>query len=601
MATPTDFPFDPIANPTWNAVLASTTTGFPGQTYSPVLDTQKVDSSVVIDPLLIPAQIGAVWSNTVDTFMRVAWPAIVQVLTGSGGNTFLGLTDVDESDYVGKDGYLVRVNGTPDGLEFTPTIPASQVLDGVTDGDGTKRFFTDDELEATVETREPIITGLLTWGSPGMSKFDNTTVTFEAGTGVQITKSGLTATRTDVTWALQNVVVAGIGTRATTWFTVNTAGTVQQYTAAPPRPVLDNEIFLGVALHDVGIIDRVIPAPTVSADLGQLLYDEISATGVVKITAGGEIDERVSFTCIQRATDMMVPGINFVNDALVPNVVSYAEVDPAPFERVYQDGTIEASPVFAFDIVNYESAPGVLSALTGKQASIQKIVLLADGSMQVQYGNVAYSNFATAKDAIYRDLLENPLNPTAQFIGNLVAVAVAQGSAPDWTLNQAEIIQVGGAVSGGGGGGATPALGDLTDVVIGSPTEGQVISYDGTSLYNNNSLPAQFIFTFDGNVAPATDVGPRAFVYADKFFPLNVRIDVKTAPTTTGVQVDVLKNGTTIFSGGGPTIGVGNFTASKVPLTAEFVAGDEIRINIDAGDTSWQDLSVSLQGNPIPG
>ena len=144
-------------------------------------------------------------------------------------------------------------------------------------------------------------------------------------------------------------------------------------------------------------------------------------------------------------------------------------------------------------------------------------------------------------------------------------------------------------------------LNDLGDVTITSAAEGQVLSYDGASKWENKREKAQFIFTFEGNVAPATDVGPRTFVFTPKFFPLNVRIDVKTAPTTTGLQVDVLKNGTTIFSGGGPTIATSAFTASKVPLTPAFVTGDEIRINIDAGDAVWEDLTVSLQGDPIPG
>jgi len=43
---------------------------------------------------------------------------IVTINATAGGATFTSLTDVDEADYVGHAGDLVRVNATPDGLEF---------------------------------------------------------------------------------------------------------------------------------------------------------------------------------------------------------------------------------------------------------------------------------------------------------------------------------------------------------------------------------------------------------------------------------------------------------------------------------------------------
>lgn len=45
--------------------------------------------------------------------------------------TFVGLTDVDEADYTGHGGWLVRVNSTPDGLEF---VDAQGTADGTVTG-----------------------------------------------------------------------------------------------------------------------------------------------------------------------------------------------------------------------------------------------------------------------------------------------------------------------------------------------------------------------------------------------------------------------------------------------------------------------------------
>jgi hypothetical protein len=546
--------------------------------------------------LEVPAQIGAVWSNTVDTFMRVAWPAIVQVLTGGSGVTFLSLTDVDEASYTGHSGDFVVVNTVPDGLEFAATRTPDRILDSVTDGDPSKRWLIDDDITDSVETREPIHTGIITWGAPGMSVFSATQVRFEAGTGVRITKTGLSTARTDITWIQQDVTVLNIGTRGGTFFTVDTAGTVQQYVSEPSRAVLDTEAFLGVAIHDGASVDRVIPAPTIAGDFAQLLLDEIEATGSIKLNAGGDVDEKSVFQCIFGQSDVFTPGINFTS-ASSPNVVSYIAQDPGVFDAVFQDGQVDVADTSTY-VKSWESAPGVLTALGGNDAVIHKIVLLADGTHQVQYGNVLYNNFATAKDGLLNDLVENPLNPLANAIGILLAVAIIGNLVSDWAADNAEIILIGG---GGGGGGvsATPALGDLTDVTLSTPVEGSFINFDGVSDWVDGRLPAQYIFTFDGNVAPATDVGPRLFVFAQKFFPTNIRIDVKTAPTVTALDVDVNLNGSTVFPGAVPQIGIGNFTGSATPNTTAFVNGDSITIDIDAGDSSWQDLTVHIQGHPI--
>lgn len=94
MATSSNHPFIPTTNDTWQKVLDAAVTGFPGQDYKNVLDTQKIDSSTAIQPWQIVTNIGAIWGNTVDTFMRVAWPAIVHVLGGGAGT----------GDFVGPNG-----------------------------------------------------------------------------------------------------------------------------------------------------------------------------------------------------------------------------------------------------------------------------------------------------------------------------------------------------------------------------------------------------------------------------------------------------------------------------------------------------------------
>ena len=62
----------------------------------------------------------------------------ISAASGSGGSsTFLGLTDVDPTTYTGQANKLVKVNSTPDGLEFVDERTYSLPLTGATGASGT--------------------------------------------------------------------------------------------------------------------------------------------------------------------------------------------------------------------------------------------------------------------------------------------------------------------------------------------------------------------------------------------------------------------------------------------------------------------------------
>ncbi len=608
MGTPSNFPFDPNANPTWVAVKEAAVPGHVGNTYAAIVDTLKFDSTVTIKPLQIPAQIGALWSNLVDDFMEVAWPAVVQVLTGSGAPTFIGLADTPgvsgtgPPDYKDFELFLLRVNAAGTGIEYGSTIPHTQVLDGTTDGDPSKRFLVANDITEQMETREPAETGVLTWTAPGMSVPTATEVRFHVPlTGVRIDRTGLTVTnRTDMSLAVQtDITVLNIATRAATFFTLDDAGVIQQYTGVPSLLTLDQEAFLGIGLHDGASVVEVIPAPTVTGDALKLLRDEISATGSIKVAAGGDVDEKSVFESILNPTTMFGAGINFVTDPVSPNLLAIPLEDPATFDVVFADGTVHLSNQTVLPKL-FESAPGVASTYTGgKRCSVNRYILLVNGEIYVQLGDTEYNNYADGVDAITRDLLDNPLPPVAGAIGVLLAVSIIERDIGDWTLDRAAILPVFG---GGGGtsGSATPALGDLTDVTLTAPIEGDGIFFDGASAWENKRIPNQYVFQFEGNVAPGVDIALPLHIVATKFLPSRVHLEVKTAPSTVALEVDVKTSGTSIFPGAVATILTSQFTGTETPSTPLLLANAPWTVNIDAGDATWQDLTVTVEGHIVP-
>lgn len=77
-----------------------------------------------------------------------------------------------------------------------------------------------------------------------------------------------------------------------------------------------------------------------------------------------------------------------------------------------------------------------------------------------------------------------------------------------------------------------------------------------------------------------------------------IRASVGTAPVGSSIIVDVLKNGTTLFTGGTdrPTIAAGTYTDTGVPAVTSLVAGDYLTVSVVqiGSSTPGSDLTVQV-------
>lgn len=115
--------------------------------------------------------------------------------------------------------------------------------------------------------------------------------------------------------------------------------------------------------------------------------------------------------------------------------------------------------------------------------------------------------------------------------------------------------------------------------------------------------PVYQIFTVPSTLN--TGVSKARFYAPIGFTVSNVRVSVGTAPTGSSIVVDVLKNGSTIFttSGNRPTINVGSFVDnSSVPdyPAGVLVAGDYLTISIVqvGSSVAGSDLTVQIELQP---
>jgi len=76
---------------------------------------------------------------------------------------------------------------------------------------------------------------------------------------------------------------------------------------------------------------------------------------------------------------------------------------------------------------------------------------------------------------------------------------------------------------------------------------------------------------------------------------IDVTAFANTAPVTTSVIFDVLKNGSSIFSGTFPTITVGNHVGTTVTVSTSVTATDYLTINITQGDAACSDMFLRIR------
>jgi hypothetical protein len=122
---------------------------------------------------------------------------------------------------------------------------------------------------------------------------------------------------------------------------------------------------------------------------------------------------------------------------------------------------------------------------------------------------------------------------------------------------------------------------DGADGAAGAPGDDGAPGADGPAGVPGPNKVA-FTFTADGELTPLT--GQHAFPIDDTWTITKVVARVGVAPTGSSVDVDVLKNGTTIFSGGNePSIAAGTLVDTSTTFaTTALASGDFLTVDITA-------------------
>jgi len=277
---------------------------------------------------------------------------------------------------------------------------------------------------------------------------------------------------------------------------------------------IDTQIPVGVVLHnDRSTINGVKTQPKVAYGWKQRSNTFLEAFGPLKLS-GLTLSVSGSSTgsLVVGSGTAFQDGANYTVDANDPAYVLDTGANVSKIWRYRQSGsdwvydTNAGAGYGAIDPANYSNS-GVLTPVPTNNWSIQRVFYFPNSPVKaivVYYGNAIYT---TELDAIANINIEAfteapDTAANAVYLGALVVRHNANfTTAASYKIIPGGLFRaVGG--SGGGGGTVTQTLSGLSDVSILSPTNGQPLVYNSTSLKWENS--STLTASLDGNASTAT-------------------------------------------------------------------------------------------------
>ena len=393
-----------------------------------------------------------------------------------------------------------------------------------------------------------------------------------------------------------------ISTASETFVYLTSGGTIQQQSTPLTEQQRRQNIFLGKIGHpDKTSINLVFSQPDyVLSPLSQLrdMFVPINLIngGVYPSANGANLKFNTS------AGYLYGLGINFSVDTLNPNAIYISGNTPTTFQYRTQTGGT-TSNVTDIDPLNYD-VNGVLTPITGTKATNQRIYLLQNGSIRVQYGQTEYNQLSTAIAGIQNEtfvVFPNWIN-NAVLIGILSVLSTATDLS-DTTKAQFLLVSKFGETVGAAGGISTT---NLQQAYNNSTTPEIIINstLDGLSIKNGTGNADNVTNLLEGvSTAGATT----SFIRADGAFSGNsVTASTIFATTYLNLPTDIRVTGGTYSAGtatftnntGGTFTVTGFSTSTATSFTGGTVTG---ATNFTGGLTANTISATTYVNLPVSG
>lgn len=275
----------------------------------------------------------------------------------------------------------------------------------------------------------------------------------------------------------------------------------------------NNFIPIGIVLHQNRTsINGVQTFPGVAYGWKQRSFDFIKAFGALKIS-GYTLTPSGSSTrgLLLSGGTSWVDGRNYSVDPNTPSyIVEATGVTTSKIFRYYQSGsnwqsnwgynTNGGAGFTDIDPTQYSNA-GTLTPVPVLNWTIQRVFYFPNSATKalfVYYGNAVYANEADALAAVTTETFTEAPNTAASaiYVGYMLLRHNADFTVPaSYEFYAAGLFR--GSGTGGGGGGGASTLAGLSDVLLSSLANGDLLAYNGTtSLWNNTkTLSGSYILS----------------------------------------------------------------------------------------------------------
>jgi len=355
-----------------------------------------------------------------------------------------------------------------------------------------------------------LATGILSGGI--LSVVNGTDFQISAGSGV-VVDFNKEALATDphpilkhVSWASQTLTTFNLDASSTSqknsWVYIDDTGAVQQQNNQFTEGQYNSAIPIGSILHASGanIDARSFPS-TAYANTNQ--FAEFARLFGPLKKSGHEIQAVAGTLSISRLAGVSFAwGRNYSSDPNNPSLVQdAASISPIKIHRYYQDGsggfvkdTNSGAGYTTLDVANYDNGSGVPVSVSNNKFSIQRIYHFPNNPniAIVYYGRKEYTTLDEANTFLNAEKFEEAENTASQAI--YLGAIIAENTASDLSsTTNVRIIQGGVfrsvSFTATGAAASAAALGDLADVSVQSPSEGQLLTYNTSTLAWNNFTP----------------------------------------------------------------------------------------------------------------
>lgn len=296
-------------------------------------------------------------------------------------------------------------------------------------------------------------------------------------------------------------VVTNLATHDVTYISLDEDGVIHQSINFPTPNERRSYAFVGRLNHtNRASISFADTFPDFKLSPVSSLYDLMDALAPFKMDHGLKTTPNgVNLSFDVSAGKVFFRSDNYTTDKNNPHTKSFTSQVLAPFRKMTQTSTVDATDVTVLEPSYYDVA-GTRTIIAGgpNHATIQRIYKYKSGAIRVAYGQNIYTNISAAREAVNFDsFVENPtINQTAVLIA---LVIITKGCTDLSDPSQCVILPASrfGSVSGGGGGGAGSGVMVVADLAArnnipeGTRTNGmlvQVISED--AIYKLIGLPS---------------------------------------------------------------------------------------------------------------